>query len=372
MLLALIAVIVALAQPPAADARGKGRECKPSGVPVALGMQGTVEMMESIESQGEARVLTVDRLAKPDKLRLISSSGEATELSKPPWTVELSRWLARGQAIYGIGTSRSYEQGKTDVVLVRWGMDSRPHLQKLATVDAVDAPPHAALIEEFMAVTWSQRDADGKSHVKLVFIDMEELRAGAVQELGARAQSGLAEITGSDRKFTAVWSSEAGIMRASFDVHGKVIAPAGALQWPGASNVRAAITCHDRVWLLHDASADEVALSASDPSGNVGPIARLPAAPVVDSVPMRCEDDAVVIAHRTVSPKQGNVVFWISTVEASGKAHERRVKDVQGTADDMRLLQLAAARGGYSAFWIEGAGAAAKLWSRPVVCDGGS
>lgn len=367
-----IAMIAALAEAPAADARGKSRECKPSGVPVALGEQGTVEMMDSIDSQGDARVLTVDRLAKPGKLRLISASGEAIELSKPPWTVELTRFLARGQAIYGVGTSRSYDAGKTDVVLVRWGMDSRPHLTKLATADAVDAAPHAAMSKEFLAVTWAQREADGTVHVKAAFLDMEEVRVGAVQDLGTRSKDGFAEISTVDDQFVAVWSAEAGVMRASFDLHGKPLATASALAWQQPSSIRAAIACRDRVWLLHDAGAEQVALSASDPSGKVVPIAKLAASQGPETLPMRCEDDSVIVAHRTVSAKQGNVVFWITTVDASGKTRERRIKDMQGTAEDIRLMQLTAARGGYSAFWIEGAGATAKLWSRPIVCEGGS
>jgi hypothetical protein len=42
---------------------------------------------------------------------------------------------------------------------------------------------------------------------------------------------------------------------------------------------------------------------------------------------------------------------------------------MQGTADDVRLLQLAEARDGESAWWVEGKGPATKLWSRPIVCE---
>ena len=84
---------------------------------------------------------------------------------------------------------------------------------------------------------------------------------------------------------------------------------------------------------------------------------------------MLCADDSAVVAHRTIHAKAGNVVFWISTIEPSGKVRDRRIKDVAGTADTIRMPLLAAVGDLRSAFWVEGGGQDAKLWSRSIVCE---
>lgn len=368
VVLAIVAMLAVLGEVRSADARGKIRDCKPNGLPIALGTPGAIEVVEPLEYLGESRIVAADKLVRPSKLRVISPSGEAIDLPNAPWTMQPTRWLARGRAVYAIGTGRSQTEGKTDVVLVRWGNDSRPRLTKIATLDRLAAPPRAALVGEYMAVLWAEPVAGG-AHVKASFVDVEELRVGAAQDLGPYASSGFIEVVSAGKGFVAVWTSDDGVMRNSFDLHGKSAQSPAALHWKQASPVRAALACGERLWLLHDGGRDKIGVSTSDASGVTKQVAQLDASPDTERWPMLCADDAVIVAHRTVQAKAGSVVFWISTIEPSGKTRERRVKDVQGTADTIRMPLLAAAGEARSAFWVEGAGPAAKLWSREIVCE---
>jgi hypothetical protein len=84
---------------------------------------------------------------------------------------------------------------------------------------------------------------------------------------------------------------------------------------------------------------------------------------------MLCVGEGIALAHRTlVAGKESNVVFWLSTVDGSGRLRQRRVRDMRGGADDVRALQLNRAGGETRAWWLEGAGSAVKLWSRTVAC----
>jgi len=361
-----LAILSVLAEPGAAGARGKPRECKPDGQPVAIGGQGAIETAEAVG--GENRILAADKAVKPSKLHLISPDGEAIDLASPPWTMEPSRWLSRGHAVYAVGTGRSQTQGKTDVVLVRWGMDSRPRLTKVATIDQLAAPPRAALVNEFMAVMWAEAGAGGKPVARAAFIDMEEVKVGAALDLGSYTKDGFADISTADKGFVALWSSDKGLMRASFDVRGKTTVAAAALERTESSAVRSAIACGERLWVLHDGGAGKLGVSTADASGALKQVATL-ASSDTDRAPLLCADDSVVVAHRTINAKANNVVFWISTIEPSGKTRERRVKDMAGTAETIRMPLLAAAGDARSAFWIEGGGADAKLWSRAIVCE---
>jgi hypothetical protein len=369
--LVCLALLGAIITPKSADARGKPRECKPDGAPVSLGAQDAIELAAPIPYSGSNYVVSVDKLQKPGKLRLIAASGEAIDLPSPPWTMEPTRFLSRGRAVYAVGTGRSQTAGKTDVVLVRWGTDSRPRLTKIATVDRIAAPPRAALVEEFMAVLWAEPGEKGKLRTRASFLDIEELKVSPAQDIGAYAQDGFAEISAVERGFVALWTGERGFVRAAFDLHGKSTARASLLKWQDSSPVRAAIACGEETWIVHEAGASEVAVSYGDAGGSARKIATLAstdggsdkAGPT-----MLCANDSVVVAHRTVHEKAGNVVFWISTVEPSGKTRERRVKDAAGNADTIRMPVLSAAGDTRSAFWVEGDGREAKLWSRAIVC----
>jgi hypothetical protein len=282
--------------------------------------------------------------------------------------MEPSRWLSRGHAVYAVGTGRSQTQGKTDVVLVRWGTDSRPRLTKVATIDQLAAPPRAALVNEFMAVMWAEAGAGGKPVARAAFLDMEEVKVGPAVDLGSYTKDGFADISAADKGFAALWSSDKGLMRASFDVRGKTTAAAAMLEGSDSSAVRSAISCGDRLWVLHDGGAGKLGVSTADASSALKQVATL-ASSDTDRAPLLCADDSVIVAHRTINAKANNVVFWISTIEPSGKTRERRVKDMAGTAETIRMPLLAAAGDARSAFWVEGGGADAKLWSRAIVCE---
>jgi len=158
------------------------------------------------------------------------------------------------------------------------------------------------------------------------------------------------------------------LMRAAFDVRGSNTAKAAALEWKDGSAVHSAISCGERLWLVHDGEPGKLAVSTSDPSSALHRVASLAASSGGDT-PMLCADENAVVAHRVINEKAGNVVLWLSTVEPSGKTHERRVKDVAGNADTIRMPVLAAAGNTRSAFWVEGGGQDAKLWSRAIVCE---
>ena len=368
VVLALLALCTVLADPSGAGARGKPLDCKPNGAPVAFGSQGAIEVAEPVQYSGENHILAADKAVKPTKLHLISPSGEAIELPSPPWTMEPSRWLSRGRAVYAVGTGRSQTQGKTDVVLVRWGTDSRPRLTKIATVDQVAAAPRAALVGEFMAVLWAEAGASGEPRAVASFIDVEEVKVGEPQQLGRYEKGGFTELSAAGKGFMAVWSSDKGLMRASFDLRGKSSAPGSALAWKAPSPVLGAIACGERTWLLHEGGKGKLAVSTADGSGEVARVAEV-ATSDHTRTPLLCADESVVVGHRTIHEKAGNVVFWISTVEPSGKKHERRVKDIAGNSDTIRMPLLAEAGEHRSAFWVEGGGHDARLWSRAIVCE---
>jgi hypothetical protein len=166
----------------------------------------------------------------------------------------------------------------------------------------------------------------------------------------------------------AVWSSDKGMMRARFDLRGKSAVAPSALAWKAPSPVLGAIACGEHTWLLHEGGTEKLAVSTAGASGELTRVAEV-ASSDHTRTPLLCADDSVVIGHRTIHEKAGNVVFWLSTVEPSGKKHERRVKDVAGNSDTIRMPLLAEAGETRSAFWVEGGGPDARLWSRPIVCE---
>ncbi len=82
--LASLALMTTTMAPQSTDARGKPRECKPDGAPVALGAQDAIEIAAPIPYSGKSHIVSVDKLGKPGKLRLIGPSGEAIDLPNPP------------------------------------------------------------------------------------------------------------------------------------------------------------------------------------------------------------------------------------------------------------------------------------------------
>jgi hypothetical protein len=217
-----------------------------------------------------------------------------------------------------------------------------------------------------MAVLWADGAGDAL-HARASFIDVEELKIGEPHDLG-RYKKGFTELSVAGKGFMAVWSSDKGLMRASFDTRGKSAAPASALTWKAPSPVLGAIACGERTWLLHEGGTGKLAVSTADAGGELSRVAEV-ASSDHTRTPLLCADDSVVIGHRTIHEKAGNVVFWLSTVEPSGKKHERRVKDVAGNSDTIRMPLLAEAGENRSAFWVEGGGHDARLWSRPIVCE---
>jgi hypothetical protein len=343
------------------------KECKPHAPAVELAIGGAVEVTQPLEYQNQRWVLVQDKLVKPDKIRLVAASGDVIELGKPPSTVEPTQYMGRGQAFYAVGTARSQTEGKRDVIVLRWGRDPRPRLTTLWTVDAVDGKPRAAIRDEHMVALFSRPGADGKPHVMAGAVELEEMRIAPLTDLGERKPDGFFDVLALPKGFGASFEGSGGFMRASFDNHGKSAGPASALQWPGASSVRALWSCGERLWLLHDAGK-ELALTVCNDQGAVVELARLPSAKP-EALPALCTQDGLLLAHRTANAKDNTVVLSIATIDGHGKLRDRPVRDIKGSLDDVREPQLVGSPEQPSAFWVEGRATEAKVWSRELVCE---
>jgi hypothetical protein len=157
-------------------------------------------------------------------------------------------------------------------------------------------------------------------------------------------------------------------MRANYDLRGKMSGTVAKLALSNPSSVRALAQCGERSWLVLNAGS-ELAISSAAGSGAVSELARLPSSPETDLMPIECVEDNVVIGRRTLNPKEGNVIFWATTVDASGKLHDRRIKDMRGSGDDIRIPQFSPAGSKFMSWWVEGQGMEAKVWSRALSCD---
>jgi sarcosine oxidase gamma subunit len=358
----LLSVIAATAA-----ARGKSRECKPSGNPNQLGASGAIAVAQPVQYWEQPWLLVADKTVKADKVRLIGGNGEIIEIGKPPATVEPIIWLARGRGVYALGKARSLTTGKTDVVLMRWGSDPRPHLTVLSSSDTIGGQLSAAFLDEFLAVTWAETGADKQLHRMVGFLDSEAPRVPTPQDLGP--DSGVAaRVQANGRAFTVLWTGGEQLMRANFDLHGKATSPVAKLALTNASGVRAVAQCAQRSWLVVDAKG-ELALASTDGAAPVAELARLPSSPGAELLPIECVDDGIVLGRRTLDVKGGNIVFWASTVDASGKIHDRRIRDMRGTSDTIRIPQFSLIGGKLTTWWIEGQGLETKVWSRLLSCE---
>jgi hypothetical protein len=355
-----------------ATARGKGRECKPSGLPNQLGQTGAVAVAQPVEYWSKPWLLVADKQMKPDKIRLVSAGGEVIEIGKPPITVEPVQWLARGRAVYALSKGRSQTAGKTDVVLMRWGTDPRPRLTEIRTGVTLEGQLSAAFVNEFLAVSWAEKRSDGTLQRMVSFMDSEQLRVGEAKALGLDSGSA-ARVQPMEKSFAVLWTAPDGVMRASFDQFGKATSAVTTLAWapnnPASSSAPAlaVLQCDGRAWLMRDAG-QELALSG-ETQGAMKELTRLPITPGEAWLPFQCVDDMIVIGRRTLDHKAGNITLWVSTVDLTGKVRDRRVKDTRGSADDIRMPQFSQAGAKLTSWWIEGKGPDAKVWSRELSCD---
>jgi hypothetical protein len=161
-------------------------------------------------------------------------------------------------------------------------------------------------------------------------------------------------------------------MRASFDQFGKASAPVLTLAFgdttktPGST--LAALHCGERSWLVRQ-SGQELALSYGEASGALKELTRLPLAPDATLLPTQCTSGSIVIGRRTLDAKAGSVTLWVTTIDQAGKVHDRRVKDTHGNADEIRMPQFSRVGDKLTSWWIQGAGAEAKVWSRELSCE---
>ncbi|HMI93215.1 MAG TPA: hypothetical protein VK509_17715 [Polyangiales bacterium] len=356
------ALAIALA-PALVSARGPiVRECDPGGPPAAVADLAPSSSTRPLQRQEEGWLVAASKSQRP---RLFSPKGEAIELPQPPSSAETTSWVARGRAVFAVGTAPSQAHGKTNVVLLRWGVDNRPRVTALASVESVSSKPVAALAGERLAVVWGEPRADRRSHLMLSITDLEELRVQSPIDLGV--QQGEARIAASESGFVVMWANEKGVQRALYDAKGKQSGAVQVIAGVGKDTPRTLQRCGEQAFLLHDAG-NEVAISTLDASGVAKQIARVPAPPAGEPIATSCVGDSLAIGHRVVSPKGDNVVLWLSTLGATGKLRQRKVRDVRGSSDALHSLQLTSEPGGLRAWWLQGEAATAQLWARDVVC----
>jgi hypothetical protein len=351
----------------AASADRKQHECKPTGMPNQLGNTGAIVVAQPVDYWSKPWLLVTDKQTRPDKIRLVSPQGEVVEIGKPPITVDPVLWLARGRAVYALGRGRSQIAGKVDLTLLRWAADPRPRMTVLRTVDAIEAPITAAFESEFLAVSWAEKAPDGTLHRMVTFVDSEELRIKEPIDLGADSGDA-ARIQPLNKGFVVLWTSAAQLKRAVFSHFGQAIAPTTTLAMTSAAPALGLLHCADRTWLLHEVGK-ELGLEAGGAEGALAVLARLPMAPHEELLAFQCVDDTVVIGRRTLDAKASNITFWISTVDATGKVRDRRIKDTRGGLDEIRMPQFSLIGDKLTSWWIEGQGLEAKVWSRPISCE---
>jgi hypothetical protein len=203
------------------------------------------------------------------------------------------------------------------------------------------------------------------------FLDSEELRIPEAHDLGSDSAAA-ARVQAIDNGFAVLWTSQDGVMRAMFDRFGKPTGAVAKLPWKSTPAVATTnlgiVQCADRSWLVRETSK-ELALAYWDANGALKELTHLPTSPTETLLPMQCADDSLVIGRRTLDTKGGNVVLWVSTVDLAGKVHDRRVKDMRGTADDIRMPQFSQAGAKMTSWWIQGKGAEAKVWTRELSCE---
>ena len=361
--LALACILaLCLAPSPGLARTPDAQQCEPGGLPTAIAGAVQIESTRSLQRADQGWLVAA---AKSQRPRLFSPAGEAIELPQAPASAETTDWVARGRAVFAVGTAPSQRNGQTNVVLLRWGVDNRPKVTALATVEKVTAKPAAAVGGERLAVAWGQLGSDKHPHVMVSVVDLEELRVQTPVDLGA--QRGEVRVAASDSGFIVMWANAQGVQRALFDAKGKPSAANALVAGIGTEAPRTLERCGDRAWLLHDSGKSEVAIATLDANGSVHDLAKLPAPPAGEPMAARCVGDGLAIGHRVVS-SQGDNVVWISTVGASGKLRQRKVKDMRGAPDAIRSLQLTSEPHGLRAWWLQGDSATAQLWSRGVVC----
>ena len=364
--------LAATGQVASVHADGSKRECKPSGLPNQLAQAGAIEVAQPVDYWSKPWLLITDKRNRPDKVRLLSADGTLIDIAKPPITVEPVQWLARGRAIYALSKGRSETAGKSDVVLMRWGTDPRPRLTNLRAGVDLTGGLSAAFSNEFLGTTWAEKAADGTMHRMASFLDVEELRVQEPKDLGPdTGAAGRVQATADG--FVVVWTAADGVKHASFSRFGKPQGQVSTLAWagkgPDATASVSVMQCGARSWLLSERGT-ELSLFSGDPKEpSMKQLARLPIATDDKLLPANCVDESLVVGRRIVDSKANNVVFWVSTIAPNGKIRERRVRDMQGGPDDIRMPQFSQVGAKLTSWWVAGTGVEAKVWSRELSCD---
>lgn len=347
-----------------ASARPKTAECKASGPPGRIDEQPAFESLSTLQYDGKSWVVLLDQPSDPKHIRLISSGGVALELARPPKFTP-SQWFGRGTAVYGLGTARSLEEGKVNIVLVRWAMDGRrPRVIRLWTQDAVASAPVAVLNDASLAVAWAAGGGE-RAAWTVGLTDLERVDVAEAVQVGKPAAQVSGHIMADGKGFRTLWVANGKVRTAKLDDRGGVV-KAGAVAWDGKPDPLSTVQCGENLFAL-DAGTDGHARLLLIADGSAKPVGTFDSVDLAE-MPLTCADSAALVGHRTWNDKAGSVVFWIATVDAAGNTSARRLRDIKGEKDDIRLPTLVGADGDISAWWAQKNGARTELYTRPIAC----
>ncbi|MDD9967608.1 MAG: hypothetical protein OXR73_15335 [Myxococcales bacterium] len=364
----LCALVICLGAPTASQARPRSAECRAAGPPGRLDAQAPFASLSTLQYDGDQWLVLLDRTESPKSVRLVSSRGRHIGLSRPPRFAP-SQWFGRGSSIYALGTARSLEEGMQNVVLVRWAMDGRrPRLIRLWAQPEITTPPTAILTNATLAVGWASKQAGAKeaSRWTLGVVDMERMQPTDPLVVGKPARRTWGRLMLSGSEIVALWIADNEPMTARFDQHGSVVRKATGISWPGDVTVTATAQCGAYLYAIDRDKNRRARLSLLGQDGPQ-PLTTFDAVEPGE-VSLTCTGNAAVVGHRVWNDRAGSVVFWVSTVAPSGKVRARRVRDIKGRKDDLRMTTIAGSGDDLAAWWMQKSGGRSELYTRRVGC----
>lgn len=356
--------IVALEAAPVAQAKPTGkRECIASGPPGQLQRTGSLEHLPTVQLDDGHWAVHMDRPDRPQQIRLISERGQVRELAKPRPFRPLG-WFGRGSAIYALGLAKSLQDGKPNLVAVRWLPGRRSRVITLWQVQAPDVEAHAVLAGDTLAVVWST-GVSGKRAYHAGTADLERTRVSEAHALQVPADVGTTHLTAHADGFALIWTQGNALLSASIDRSGAPGKPA-RFEWKGAGSLVAAAHCDGTFYAI---GADDDGLRLVKMDGKAAKsLVRFERFLAPQETQLTCSGDAAVVGRRVWNERTGNIAFWLTTVDADGNRSDRRVKDMKGEPSEIQMPRLSGAGKALTAFWTQGKGPRTELYARPIGC----
>ena len=369
MRVAFACVCSLLLLPASTFAKSSGSaECKASGPPGQSEAGGPSELMTPLEYDGEHWLVGLDRAKMPKHIRMWSSSGRSMELPAAPTSFSPKAWFGRGRAVYGLGTSRSMADGKTNIVVVRWSMDGRrPGVLRLWSPSGKAEGLTGAVYDETLIVGWSDA-GDGKARWMVGSANLELQKVGDEVQMGTSSSPIAGHVMNDGKGFVSLWIADGTARVARFGIKGPDASKTEELKGAGSLQPTAVAQCGSNLFALTGSKDDEARLLLLKADGPKE-LTKFSTVLNVSEMPLRCTGDAAVVGHRVWNDKVGSVVFWISAVDAAGGVRARRLKDLKGDKDDIQMPTLIGSGPGLSAWWAQKNGGNTEVYTRPVGCS---